>query len=86
MNYKSEQNASKETKSWKDQTIRVQDKGSRFIILRNRYYEQKIKYQIDRSSFKQLSKDPSKQFEMKVNNWMQKWRSKIILDNKGNLS
>ena len=49
---KREQNALKEIKSWKDQTIRIQDKGSRFVILENRDYEQKIKYQIERSSFK----------------------------------
>ena len=69
---KREQYALKEIKSWKDQTIRIQDKGSRFVILENRDYEQKIKYQIERSSFKQLPQDPSKQFEMKVNNWIEK--------------
>ena len=35
---KREQNALKEIKSWKDQTIRIQDKGSRFVILENRGY------------------------------------------------
>ena len=54
-------------KSWNDQTIGVQDKGSRFVILENTDYEQKIKHQIERSSFKQLPQNPSKQFEMKVN-------------------
>ena len=51
---KREQKALKDLKSWKDQTIRVQDKGSRFVILENIDYEQNIKYQIERSSFKQL--------------------------------
>ena len=46
---KREQNALKDIKSWKDQTIRVQDKDSRFIILQNRDYEQNIEYQIERS-------------------------------------
>ena len=59
-------------KSWNDQTIGVQDKGSRFVILENSDCEYKIKYQIERSSFKQLPQDPSKQFEMKVNNWIEK--------------
>ena len=63
-----------------DQTIKLQGKGSRFVILENRDYEQKIKYQIERSSFKQLPQDPSKQFEMKVNNWIEKWHSEKILD------
>ena len=75
---KREQNTLKVIKSWKDQIIRVQAKGSRFVILENRYYEQKIKYRIERSSFKQLPQDPSKQFEMKVNNWIEKWDSKNI--------
>ena len=56
--------------------------GSRFVILENRDYEQKIKYQIERSSFKQLPHDPSEQFELKANNWIEKWHSKNILDNK----
>ena len=79
---KTEQKALKEIKSSKDQTIKVQDKGLRFVILENRDYEQKIEYQIERSSFKQLPQDPSKQFEMKVNSWREKWHSKNILDNK----
>ena len=65
-----------------ERSIRVQDQGSRFVILENRDFEQKIKYQIERSSFKQLPQDPSKQFEMKVNNWIEKWHSKNILDSK----
>ena len=79
---KREQNTLKEIKSWSDQTIRVQDKGSRFVILENADYEPKIKHQIERSSFKQLPQDASKQFEMKVNNWIEKWHSKSILENK----
>ena len=50
--------------------------------MENRDYEQKIKYKIERNSFKQLSQDSSKQFEMKVNNWIEEWHSKNILDNK----
>ena len=56
---KREQNVLKEITSWKDEAIRVEDKDSRFIILENRDYEQKIKFQIERSSFKQLPQDPS---------------------------
>ena len=67
-----EQNALKEIKSWNDQTIRVQDNGSAFVILENTDHVQKIKHQSERSSFKQLLQDPSKQFEMKVNNWIEK--------------
>ena len=41
---KRKQNGLKEIKSGKDQIIRVQDKVSKFVILENRDYEQKIKY------------------------------------------
>ena len=68
---KREQNALKEINSWKDQTIWTKDKGSRFVILENRDHEKKAKYQIERSSFKQLPQDPSKQFEIKVINWIE---------------
>ena len=44
---KAEQNVLKEVKSWNDQTIRVQDKSSRFVILENTDYKQKIKHQIE---------------------------------------
>ena len=79
---KREQNALKEIKSWKNQTIRVQHKGSRSVILENRDYEQKIKYQIEISSFKQVPQDPSKQFVKKINKWIEKHHSKNISDNK----
>ena len=79
---KRDQNALKEIKSWKEQTIRVQDKDSRFIILENRDYEKKVENLIERSSFKQLSQDPSEQFEMKVNSWIEKWHTKNTLHNK----
>ena len=46
--------------------IRVQDKSSRFGISENADYEQKIKHQIERNSFKQLPQDPRKKSEMKV--------------------
>ena len=49
-----------------------------------RQSKQKIKHQIERSSFKHFPQDPSKQFEMKVNDWIQKWHSENILDNKWN--
>ena len=54
---KREQNALKEIKSRKDQTIKVEDKVSRSVILENRDYEHKIKYQIEISSFEQVAHD-----------------------------
>ena len=67
---------------WNNQTVRVQDKGSRFVILDNNDYEQKIQTQIDRSSFNRLEEDPSKKFDIEINNWVLKWHRKKVLDDK----
>ena len=48
---KEEKEALKEIRSWNNQTVRVQDKGSCFAILDKNDYEQKLQTQIDRSSF-----------------------------------
>ena len=79
---KGEKEALKEMKSWNNQTVRVQDKGSCFVILDNNDYEQKIQTQIDRSSFNRLEEDPSKKFDIEINNWVLKWHRKKVLDDK----
>ena len=56
-----------EIKSWDDKVIRVQDKGSRFVVLSNDDYDSKVQHQIDRSSFTEKDIDYSKNFEEKVN-------------------
>ena len=43
-------------------TYRIQDKGSRFVILDNDDYINKIDYQLGRSSFEQLERDLSNTF------------------------
>ena len=73
--------ALKEIKSWDDKVVRVQDKESRFVILEIDVYEEKIQQQIDRSSFKELKEDPSKLFQQKINNWIEKWYAKKVIDN-----
>ena len=70
---KDEKKALKEIKSWKDKVVRVQDKGSTFVILENEVQEEKIQQQIDRSSFKELKDNTSKLFQQKINNWIEKW-------------
>ena len=57
----------KEIKSWDDKVIRVQDKGSRFVVLSNDDYDSKVQHQIDRSSFTETVIDYSKNIEEKVN-------------------
>ena len=78
---KDEKKALKEIKSWDDKVVRVQGKGSRFVILENEIHEEKIRQQIDRSSFKELKDDPSKLFQQKINNWIEKWYAKKVIDN-----
>ena len=63
-------------RSLNDHTIRVQDKGSRFVLLTNEQYCKKVQYQINRSSFTLLNSDPKKIFEDKTNTWIEKWISR----------
>ena len=63
---KNEKLALKEIKSWDDKVIRVQDKGSRFVILSNNDYESKVQHQIERSSFTKTDIDYSKNFKKKL--------------------
>ena len=65
-------------KSWDDKVIRVQDKGSRFVVLDTNSYIEKVEHQINRSSFDKLDADPSPKFKEKVNNWLEKWSDIII--------
>ena len=78
---KNEKKALKEIKSWGEKVVSIQDKGSRFVILENEVYEKKIQQQIDRSSFKELKDDPSKLFQQKINNWIEKWYAKKVIYN-----
>ena len=61
-------------------SYRLQDKGSRFVVLDNQDYVEKIDYQLGRSSFEELDHDPSKLFSEKANLWIQKWTENKILD------
>ena len=70
---KDEKTALKEIKSWEDKVIRVQDKGSRFVILNTDDYVEKVEHQINRSSFCRLEEDPSNDFKQNVNVWLDKW-------------
>ena len=69
---KDEKAALKEIKSWEDKVIRVQDKGSRFVVLNTSDYVEKVEHQINRSSFSKLDEDPSPEFKKIVNNWLNK--------------
>ena len=58
----------------------LQDKGSRFVVLDNQDYVEKIEYQLGRSWFEELDHDPSNLFLEKVNLWIQKCTENKVLD------
>ena len=62
-------------------TCRIQDKGSRFVVLDSDSYIENIDYQLERSSFQQLDDNPSDTFRKKVTLWNKKWKENKILDN-----
>ena len=76
---KEKKEALKEISSRNNQTVRVQGKVSRFTILDNNNYEQKVQNQINRSSFNQLGADPSQKFVIHINAWILKWHRKKII-------
>ena len=56
-----ERKALAELKSAKNTVVRIQNKGSRFVVLTNEDCEKKVAYQIARSSFKVLKNNPSQE-------------------------
>ena len=72
-----------ELKSMENAVIRIQDKGSRFVLLTNEDHEKKVERHIARSSFKELPNDPNQKVEHKVKLWIDKWQSNKTLSNDG---
>ena len=58
----------------------VEDKGSRFVILENQDYVERIEYQLGIGLFEELDHDPSNLFSEKVNLWIQKRKENKVLD------
>ena len=69
-----------ELRSLNHHTIRVQDKGSKFVLLSNEQYCKKVQHQINRSSFTLLRRDFTKKFGNKINKWTEKWKSRKAID------
>ena len=61
-----ERTSLQELHSLNDHTIRVQDKGSRFVLLANEQYCEKVQYQLNRSSFTLLNSDRTKYLRIKL--------------------
>ena len=76
-----ERKALAELKSMENTVVRIQDKESRFVLFANEDYENKVEHQIAKSSFKELLSDPSQEFELKINLWIDKWQSNKTLSN-----
>ena len=58
----------------KDLAVRIQDKGSRFVVVNtNKYNEKMDKYFSDNLSFTCLDSDLAKNIISKVSNWAEKW-------------
>ena len=62
--------------------MRVQDKGSRFVVISNDEYCEKVNTKFGRSSFTQLSYDITKSFENKVTDYIKKCEDLRVLDKK----
>ena len=62
-----EQKSLKQLRSLNDHTIRVQDKGSRCVLLTNKEYCGKVQYQTNKSLFIFLNSYPTKIFEDGIN-------------------
>ena len=60
--------------------MRVQDKGSRFVILLNEGYCLKVNTQIERGSFITLPRYVTKSFEKNVDDFVLKWENLKVLD------
>ena len=63
-------------KSWNNKVIRVQDKGSRFVVLDTNSCIKKFEHQIN-SSFETFDAQASPKFKEKINNWLEKWSDNI---------
>ena len=60
----------------------LEGKGSRFVILDNVDYEEKVQHQINRSSFEKIAENPNKTYEKRVNTWIEKWYSNKSISEK----
>ena len=58
-------------KSSEDKVIQVEDNGSRFIVLNTYNDVEKVKQQINRSSFDKADSDSCSEFKEKVIDWIE---------------
>ena len=73
---KAENKASCKLRSSKDLVVRLQDKGSRFVILDRNDYIDKVEHSLNDGSFDILGSDPSLSYYHIVKDWGDKWVEK----------
>ena len=66
----------KRSYTWKNQTVRAQDKAFRFAILHHKDYKQKRVTHINRRLVNQLEEDLGKIFGIQIHNLVLKWQRK----------
>ena len=71
-----------EIKKWENNTVRVQEKGFRFVVLNNDHYVRKVEDQIGRSYFLQLDHNPTQKLDFKIKKWLGGWTKNISFDDK----
>ena len=64
--------ALKEMKSWDNKVIFLLGKSPIFVALDTNSDTEKVKHQIDRSSFEKLDAELSSKFQDRVNKWSEK--------------
>ena len=75
---KDERNDLAEIKKWENNTVRVQEKGFRLVVLDNDHYVHRVEDQIGRSYFLQLDHNPTQKLDFKIEKWLEGW-TKIYL-------
>ena len=76
-----ERNALKEIQKDTSKTCRIQNEGSRFVVLDSDSYIEKTDRRLERSSFQQSNYKPSDKFCKKLTSWIKKWKQSKVLDN-----
>ena len=60
--------------------IRVQDKGSRFVIdWTNRYKSKSLEYLTDETTFRETDGNPNQFISQKVERWIDRWKDEEVL-------
>ena len=73
---KDELSAIREIKEWDDKTLRIQDKGSRFVVLDTESYKEKVLSQIDAGQYERIDRDLSTENLVVVDQWAKIWYDK----------